>query len=394
MTLSSLLAVVAAALFAPLVADAVRRVRIPIPVVEISLGILIGPQVLGLAQIEPVVVALADFGLAFLFFLAGFELDVDRIRGRPLGLAALGWAGSLLLAAVIGAAFQLSGLAADGGGIYVGVALATTALGTLVPILRDEAQLETRFGTQVLAVGAIGEFGPVVLMALLLSTRNTFGTALLLNAFVLIVLAVVFLAQRWRPTRVIRLIQQTMHSSGQVAIRLCVFILVGMVFLASIFGIDVLLGAFAAGLVVGQAVNQLDRHDPDVESLQAKFEGIGFGLLIPIFFIVSGMQFDLRGLLSGGWYVLLVPVFAACFVVVRGVPTGAVSGRELAAAERWPLMLLAATGLPLVIAITDRGVAEGQLSHTLATALVGAGMVSVFVFPLLALHLRRRSLSD
>ncbi len=387
-TLLSLLFIVAAAFLAPLIADAIPRVQIPTAVVEIALGIVIGPQVLALATSEPVVVALSQFGLAFLFFLAGFELDVERIRGRPLTLAGLGWAASLLLAAVIAVSFTT--LRGGSGALYIGLAMATTALGTLLPILGDAGELDSDLGTHVLAVGAVGEFGPVALMALVFTGRSGLVSALVLNLFALAVLGSVLIARRWRPKRLSRLIERTMRSSGQVGVRLSILILVALVVLAALFGLDFLLGAFAAGLVVGQAISRLDPAHPVVESLRQKYEGIGFGVLIPIFFIVSGMQFDLRGLLQGGPIVLLVPVFAALFLVVRGLPSYLISGRALLPSARPPLALFAATELPLVIAITDRGVVAGELTAPIATAMVGAGMLSVFVFPLLALSARRR----
>ncbi|MBV9581935.1 MAG: cation:proton antiporter [Chloroflexi bacterium] len=275
--------------------------------------------------------------------------------------------------------------------LYVGLALATTALGTLLPMLGDAGEMDSAFGTHVLAVGAVGEFGPVALMALVFSGRSGLVSALVLNLFALAVLGSVLVARRWRPRRVSRLIERTIGSSGQVGVRLTMLVLVSLVVLATFFGLEFLLGAFAAGLVVGQAVSRVDPGHPVVESLRQKYEGIGFGMLIPIFFIVSGMQFDLRGLLQSGAAVLLVPLVAVLFLVVRGVPAYLVSGRALPASARPPLALFAATELPLVIAITDRGVAVGDVSAPLATAMVAAGMLSVFLFPPLGLGLRRRS---
>jgi Kef-type K+ transport system membrane component KefB len=347
-----LLIIVAAAFVAPLIADALPRISIPVVVVELALGIIIGPQVLGLATIEPEIVLLSQFGLAFLFFVAGFELDIERIRGRPLNLACVGWIGSLIVAGAL--AFGAHLVDGDTGTIYVALALATTALGTLLPMLRDSGEMQTEFGTHVLAV-----------------------------------VAALVLASRWRPARLMHLLEHTMRASSQVAVRLSIFLLVGLVFLASLFGLDFLLGVFAAGLVVGQTVTRLEPGHPLLEALQLKYEGIGFGLLIPIFFVVSGMQFDLAALLASGFGVLLVPVVAACFLLVRGVPTALISGHSFAAADRAPLALLAATQLPLVIAITERGVVAGQLPDTVATLMVGAAMVSVFLFPPLALGFRR-----
>lgn len=388
--LSSLLFIVVAALLAPMIADAIPRVRVPTAILEIALGVIIGPQVLGLANTEPIVIWMGQFGLAFLFFLAGTELDVERIRGRPLILASLAWTASLSLAVIVAVSLQLVGVVS--GAVYVALALVTTTLGTLLPILRDTGEIDTEFGTHVLAAGTVGEFGPILMVAFLLSEgRTRLASAVLINLFVLAVLFAALLARRWRPAVLIRLIQQTMTTSSQVAVRLSIAIVAALVSLAFAFGLDFLLGAFAAGLVVGQVLSKLDRESPSVKTLHAKYEGIGFGLLIPFFFIVSGMQFDLRGLLQSGAGMLLVPLFTVLFLLIRGLPSLLFSRRVLAASDQLSLGLFAATGLPLIIAITELGVAQHQLPEPIATAMVGAGMLSVFVFPLLALVLRRRA---
>jgi len=381
--LSTFVVIVGVAVLAPVLVQLPLRIGIPVVVAEIALGILIGPQGLELATEDPLIEFLSNLGLAFLFFLAGMELDFNRIRGRPLNLAMGGWLLSIVLAFSIAAGLQASGFVVSG--LLTGAALATTALGALLPIMRDAGVLESRFGANVMAVGAVGEFGPIVLIAVLLGgDSSTLTSILLLSSFVLLALAAGFGAHRI-PEHVLGKINHTMHRSGQLPVRLSMLLLIALVYLASEFGLDVILGAFAAGLIVG-----LIARGPQAEPLHVKFDGIGYGFLIPIFFINSGMAFDLDALLASPSTMLRLPVFLALLLVVRGLPVFLLYRREsdLPKKERWPLALLSATALPLIVAITEIGVETGRMRAATAAALVGAGMISVFLYPLLALKLR------
>jgi Kef-type K+ transport system membrane component KefB len=383
--------IVTAAALAPVLVDLIPRVKIPVVVVEIALGVLIGPQVLGLAETSPIIEAFSQFGLAFLFFLAGFEIDFDKIKGVPLNRALLSWIVSLVGALALGGVLQAAGITISF--LYVGLAMATTALGALLPMLGDAGELETGFGAHAVAYGALGEFGPIVMMALLLETeRGGLTSALILNVFVLLVMFSLLAARRWWPARLMRLIGHTMHSSAQLAVRIAIFLIVGFVVLAELMGLDFLLGAFAAGLVIAQFVKRTpESATHEVKALLAKFEGIGFGLLIPIFFVVSGIKFDLDALLGSPTSLVMLPVFLGLFFVVRGLPALWFYRRELGRDDRLALGLFGATALPLVIAITDLGVESGRMAGDLATAMVGAAMLSVFLYPLLGFSLRRRA---
>jgi Kef-type K+ transport system membrane component KefB len=384
--LASILVIASVAALAPIVVALRLPLRLPIVVAEIALGILIGPQGLGLAKLDPLIDFLGQFGLGFLFFLAGLEIDFARIRGRPAALAAMGWLISIAAAFLIAGLLQAIGFVLST--LLVGVALSTTALGTLMPILRDSGEMETRLGTFVLAAGAVGEFGPIVLTALLLSgTSNHLASAILLLVFTALAVGAAVIALHFRPPRLLRLIAQAMHASAQLAVRLSLLILLGFLFLADSFGLDVLLGAFAAGVIVSMASTR-----EQAEPLREKLEGIGFGFLIPIFFISSGMRFDLRALFQSAESLLRLPVFLALFLVVRGLPV-LLYRRDLPRADLAPLALFSATALPMVVAITSIGVATGRMRPDNAAALVGAGMISVFLHPVLALTLRQRTKS-
>jgi Kef-type K+ transport system membrane component KefB len=381
--LHSLLLILTIAAVAPFLCEWVPRIRLPLVVAEIGLGILVGPQTLGWAASGPTIQVLANFGLAFLFFLAGFEIDFPAIRGRPILLAALGWVASLVLCLGVGLGLQRSGLVDSG--LIVGAALATTALGTLMPILRDAKELPTRFGAYAVASSAMGEFGPILLIALALSSgEGERGSALVLMlVFTAIIVAGAYVALKFRPPRVILLLQEKMHTSAQLPVRLAILVRASLVILARNLGLDAILGALAAGVVV--ALASPGEHG---EALRHKLEGIGFGFFVPIFFVTTGLRYDLQALVSCRLALLQLPMFLGLFLVVRGLPA-LLARRELDLRSRIALGLLSATQLPLVVAIADIGVRSGRIRQETAASLVGAGMASVLLFPIAALALRR-----
>jgi Kef-type K+ transport system membrane component KefB len=381
--LHSLLLIFTIAAGAPILCEWVPRIRLPLVVAEIGLGILVGPQALGWADAGPTILVLANFGLAFLFFLAGFEIDFPAIRGQPIQLAALGWLASLVVC--LGVGFGLEGWGIVSSGLIVGAALATTALGTLMPILRDAKELPTRFGAYAVASGAMGEFGPIVLIALALSPgEGERGISLVLMiVFTAIIVAGAFVALKFRPPRIIHLLQEKMDTSAQLPVRLAILVLASLVILARNLGLDAILGAMAAGIVV--ALASPGEHG---EALRHKLEGIGFGFFVPIFFVTTGLRYDLQALISSRSALLQVPMFLGLFLLVRGLPA-LLARRELDLGSRIALGLLSATELPLVVAIVEIGVRSGRLKEETAASLVGAGMASVLLFPIVALALRR-----
>jgi Kef-type K+ transport system membrane component KefB len=384
-TEASIVVVAAVAVLAPILADLTPRVRVPIVVAEVALGVIVGPEVLGLAEVDDFIDALSVYGLAFLFFLAGMEIDFERTGGRPTELAFAGWWLSLALG--LGIAFALWALGAITAPVLVGLAVTTTALGTLMPILRDAGVLGGRFGDYLVAAGAAGEFLPVVAVSVILAVESgePARTALLL-VFAVIAAAIGVVAVRSRPARVVRLVRTTMGTSGQLAVRLALLLIVGLVVLAAELDLDVILGAFVAGIVVGIVIRGTDARE-----FEAKLDAVGFGFLIPIFFIVTGMEYDLDALLADPIDIVLVPAFAALFLLCRGAPALLLYRRDLPRDERQPLALFSAAALPLVIAITEIGTETGAMDEREAVALVSAGMLSVLVFPILGLtRLRRR----
>ena len=229
--LASLVLVMLAATLGALLSRFHGRIVLPTVVLEIVLGILIGPQVLGWADVDSYLHFLSNFGLAFLFFLAGLEVIERKVPRGAVRTGTIGWAFSLGIGLAVGGVLQGMGLDAEWW--IVGVALATTALGTLVPILADAGLLPTPLGTAVLGTGVAGEFWPIVFISIFLT--GIYGAAtevVLLIVFCLVVAFAAVVAMRARPPRVMRVIQETVHTTGQTAVRGSILMLGALVYLA------------------------------------------------------------------------------------------------------------------------------------------------------------------
>lgn len=380
--------VLAVAALAPVIAGMVgvrfRNIVLPVVVVELLLGVVIGPQVLDIAYEDEILDAFAQLGLGFLFFFAGYEIRVERVKGAPLRLALYGWGISLALAYALAGGLQELGIVVSG--LLTGSALVTTAIGTLVPVLNDEGKLEGDFGRHMLAVGAVGEFGPILIVTLLLGASS--GAAqqiVLLIAFVAIAL-MAGLVSTGIVSRWFNFIYDRIEQSGQLPVRLTVLLLFALVVIAADLGMDVILGAFAAGMIMGMIVG-----DREMGLFETKLEAVGFGFLIPFFFITSGMAVDVEALFASFWEFMKLPLFFALMLLVRGLPAMLLYKKQLPRDEHAPLALLSATQLPLVVAITSIGLETGKMHPTTAAALVGAAVLTVLVFPSMALALMRRT---
>lgn len=383
---TTLILIMTVAVLAPLLAyGAGRWLPVPLVIFEILLGIVVGPDVLGWAKPDALIDGLSELGLTMLIFLAGYEIEFGKVRGDTLKRSVWAWVAALALG--LGAGVLLGG--GYDKGVFIGVALTSTALGTVLPVLRDAGDLHGRFGNVVMAFGAVGEFGPIIAMALLLSGRKPAESTALLAVFAALTAGAVYWALRPRRPWFSRIIARTLHSSGQFAVRFVFLLLALMLGASTALGLDVLLGAFAAGLITRLVLTgAAPESGPQILE---KVEAVGFGFLVPVFFVVTGIEFDLDSLLAGGRTLLLLPLFLALFLVVRGAPVWFLAPRDLDRRDRGGLVLYSSTALPLVVAITTIGVDDEALTAGEAAALVGAGMVSVLVFPLLALRLRARA---
>jgi Kef-type K+ transport system membrane component KefB len=354
-------------------------VLVPVVVVELLLGVILGPHVLGL-HVDQFIAFFSDLGLGLLFFFAGYEIDVRRIMGRPLRLALAGWALSLVLAYTIGGVLAAAGIVLSL--LYTGSALATTAIGTLIPILSDIGELKTRFGTYLLAAGAVGEFGPILLLTLILSAQSTVHNGLILLAFVILAVGVAVFAVR-SSERTMPLLEQTLESSSQLAVRLILMLVFALALLAFELGLDLLLGGFAAGIITRQVL-----RTRELPAFHSKLTAVAFGVFVPFFFIVSGMNLDITALFASVSGVLKMLLFFLLFLLVRGTPALLLYRQVLDKRERTALALMSSTQLPLVLAITTLASDTGHMRASTAAALVGAAVLSTLVFPVLGLRLR------
>jgi Kef-type K+ transport system membrane component KefB len=354
-----------------------RGVLVPSVVVELILGVLIGPQVVGL-EVTEFIRFFSALGLGMLFFFAGYEIDLKRIAGMPLRLALLGWGLSLALAYSIGGVLAAAGVVLSF--LYTGSALATTAIGTLIPILGDSGALKTRFGTYLLGAGAVGELGPILLLTLFLSSGGTLHNAAILIGFIALAVLVAVLATR-SSGHTLELFERTIEKSSQLAVRWIVVLVFALAYLASELGLDLLLGGFAAGLITRQVLKERD-----VPGLDSKLTGVAFGLFVPFFFVASGMQLDIDAMFSSVSGVLKIFLFFALFLVVRGTPALLLYRGVLGARERVSLALFTATQLPLVLAITTLAHETGHMRSSTAASLVGAAVLSTLVYPILGLR--------
>lgn len=379
---NSLLWVSVIALAAPLIVGSFPRLKIPAVVGEIVGGIIVGPSVLGWVEVDLAVEIVALLGLSFLLFIGGTEINPASLRGSTVGVAAAGYGITLILAVTVGGAITALGLASSP--LLVAVALSATSLGVVIAVLTDAGLTSSRLGQQLITNASVADFGAVLLLSLLFAqTNSSVGTRLILLAGLIGLAAVVALALT-RAERTMRLSDLLMRLSGgavEIQVRLSVVLMLAFAVAALNVGVEAILGSFIAG-----AILSFGAHDAMLEvGLHPKLGAVGYGFLIPVFFVTAGLRFDLGALTSGG-AILAVPVFVAALLIVRGIPallTARSGGRRHALA----LALLQATTLSFLVAAAQIGLMAGLLDPAPASAMVGAGLVSVAVFPPLALAL-------
>ena len=378
--LVDLVAVALVAALAPLVVAVLPGPRVPQVVILLLGGVLIGPHVLGVAETSNIQL-LANIGLGFLFLLAGYELDPQLLRQRPGELAIVGWLISAVLAVGVTAGLGAAGYVRDY--VPIGLALTTTALGTLLPILRDNDMLGGPFGEYVYAAGAAGELFPILIIAVFLTGRGNFIA--LASVAVVGALAVALSAIPWLTGHrtVQRIVQEGQDETAQITLRGAMVLLFVLLAIANRFGLDVVLGALLAGMVLrGWA-----RHsNMDIAGLEHKFDAVGYGIFIPIFFVSSGMTLDIKTIAQNPGRLL---VFFLLLLVVRGLPSLLVYRRALPARQRVEMTFITATTLPLLIALVEIGQRDGVMLPANVAALVGAGVLSVLLYPLIAVMLHR-----
>ena len=385
---TNLLIVVAAGVLAPLVLGFFPRIRLPAIVLEIVLGIVVGPSVLGWVKPDLPVSILALIGLAFLLFLSGLEIDVERLRGPILKLTAIGFAVSFVIAIVIGIGLHAGGFVKSP--LFVAIVLVATSLGVIVPVLKDSGNISSSFGQLVIAAASIADFGAIILLSVFFSGKgstSTAGTLILLGVFGLVVALVgLAIAGFEHSMSLSRVLQRLQDTTAQIRVRAAFLLLIAFTALADSVGLETILGAFAAGALL----SLIDRDDAMTHpQFRLKLEAVGFGVFIPVFFVTSGVRFDLNALFASTSTVARVPLFLLAIYVARGLPAF-VYVRLLGRSRAVIAGVLQATSLPFIVAATQIGVQLGVVTRASAAGLVAAGLLSVIISPALGLALLRR----
>jgi Kef-type K+ transport system membrane component KefB len=387
---NGLLIVVAVGFGAPFLLGLFPRVRLPSVVFEIVAGIVIGPSVLGWVEIDDTISVLALMGLAILLFLAGLEIDFTRLRGRLLRLALVGWAMSFAIAFAIALLLKAVDLVETP--LLVTIILCATSLGVIIPVLKDAGELESKFGQLILAAASTADFGAVILLSVFFSGEGGPGsTAVLLAAFIGL-LAVTFFVVRGaeHSRRIGDDLLRLQDSSAQIRVRAAMLLMIAFVALAEALGLEVILGSFAAGALL--SLLDQDRRMTHA-NFRTKLEAIGFGLFIPVFFVASGVRFDLSALLDKPSNLAMVPIFLAALLAVRGLP--ALGYRGLIGSRRATIAgVLQATSLPFIVAATAIGQELGLMGAAEASALIAAGLLSVLIFPVTGLTMLKRAMEE
>jgi Kef-type K+ transport system membrane component KefB len=384
---ADLLIVAALAFGAPLVLGLFPRVQLPSVVLEIVGGIVVGPSVLGIVEVDESVRVVAVIGLAFVLFLAGLEIEFGMLRGRVLRLTAAGFALSFAIALVVSLGLKAAGLVDTP--LLVAIILCATSLGVLVPVLKDSGEIAGTFGQLIIAAASIADFGAIILLSIFFSGEGGTGSTLLLLGALFALAVTIFLVIRGaeHSMRLREDLLRLQDTTAQIRVRASLVLFVGFAALAEQLGLEVILGAFIAGAIVSLVDRDQAMTHP---AFRRKLEAVGFGFFIPAFFVTSGVRFDLDALTASASNVLMVPIFLAALLAARGLPAvvyrGALDARHTAIAG-----LMQSTSLPFIVAATAIGRELDLIDAAGSAALVGAGLLSVLLFPLGGLILLRRS---
>jgi Kef-type K+ transport system membrane component KefB len=383
---TDLLIVVAVAFAAPFLLGLFPSVRLPSVVLEIVAGIVIGPSLLGIVEVDQAVEVVALIGLAFVLFLAGLEIEFEKLRGQVLRLTLIGFALSFAIAVAVGFALSAGGLVETP--LLVAIILCATSLGVLVPVLKDAGEISSTFGQLVIAAATIADFGAIILLTLLFSGEGGIGSTVVLLGGLVLLAAVVFAVVRGaqRSVRIRADLVRLQDTTAQIRVRGAIVIFIGFVAAAEQLGLEVILGAFVAGAILSLVDRDEVMTHPD---FRRKLEAIGFGFFIPVFFVTSGVHYDLDALVAETSNLLMLPIFLAALVAVRGIP--ALLYRRVIDSRRTVVAgLMQATSLPFIVAATAIGIELGLIDAAESAALIGAGLLSVLIFPVTALGLLRR----
>src|SRR4051794_1548875 len=385
-SLTNLLVVAAIAFAVPFALGLFPGLRLPSVVLEIAAGIVAGPSVLGIVHVDQTVAVVALLGLGFVLFLAGLEIEFDKLRGPVLKLTGLAFALSFGIALVVSLGLKAAGLVDTP--LLVAIILSATSLGVLIPVLKDAGEIATTFGQLIVAAASIADFGAIILLSIFFSGEGGTGSTLLLLGALFGLAAVLFAVVRGaeRSRRVRADLLRLQDTTAQIRVRAALVLFVGFAALAHELGLEVILGTFIAGAILSLVDRDRVMTHPD---FRRKLEAVGFGFFIPAFFVTSGVRFDLQALTASASSVAMVPIFLAALLAARGIPA-IVSRRALDARHVAIAGLMQATSLPFIVAATAIGHNLHLIDAAASAALIGAGLLSVLLFPLTGLVLLRQ----
>lgn len=386
-TFLGLLVIATAAVAAPMVSELVPGGVLPPVVLEVVAGILLGPEVLGWIKFDIPVEVLSLIGLGFVLFLAGMELTPTILWNRQARLGGLAYLAAAAVAVPL--AFALRALGAGGDIRLLALALTSTSLGVLVPVLRDAGESSRPFGQTVLVNGSIGEFASLLLLTVLFSADPKSTPVQILYVIGLGVsaaVAVVVVRWWWSSAWFRNSLDRLDETTSQLRVRAAFVLLLIFATLVNGFGLSSVLGAFVAGIVLRSA-NQNASAEVQ-ERYLAKLNAIGFGFLVPVFFITTGAQLDILSVLDHPRTLALVPLFLIGMILARGVTSGLILGRGMSVRGAVAAGSLQATSLTFPIIVTTIGTSLHFMTGPTAAALIAAGLLSVVLLPALALTLR------
>jgi len=377
---TSFVVVAVIAFLAPLTRALVPQILVPAIVLELVGGIIVGPHGLGIASSTTPVEVFSTVGLACLLFLAGREIQVDRLRGALLGTSLAGFAISFVLA--FGAALVLHAVGLIKTPLLVAIVFVATSLSIIIVPLKDAHETDSDWGQQVIAAAAIAEFGAVILLSFFYSgQRSGPGTEIFhLVLFVVLAALVTFsLTRGGQFKRLAAALQRLEGTSAQIGVRGDFALIAVVAGVADVLGLETILAAFTVGVIRGMTSEQ------DVRA-EDRLDAVTLGIFIPFFFVDSGLHFDLGALFASVSSFIRLPLFLIAVLIVRALPAliyrSRFATRRTAAAG-----LLQATSLSFIVVATQIGLALNIMYPATATALVGAGLITVMVFPALAFAL-------
>jgi len=379
------LAIISAVAFlVPLLLGLLPRLRIPSVVLEILAGIVLGPSVLGWVHVDMPIKIMSEIGLAALLFLAGLEIEFDHLKGKQLSLAWWAFLLSLLLSVAICYGLGMTGMIQRP--LFVAILLASSALGVVLPLLKDTGQISTPFGQLVIIGLSLADFGTIILLSLLFSTHSSSSAETLLLLTSLAVLAAIIslgVSGLARSAHLGATLQRLQETTAMIRVRGAAFLLMFFVAAVEKLGLEVILGAFVAGALLGILDKDQQKTHPQ---FRMRLQAVGFGVFIPVFFVTSGLEFNLGALLASPSAAAAVPIFLAALLLIRGVPA-LLYVREMPLSRAVAAGFLQATTLSFIVAGTHIGLQIKALSEATAAALVAAALLSVLIFPAVALAL-------